>query len=108
MHYLIKIGARTYQVEKQKFEDEEVQGYVDYFQSKIVINDNLSSDAEEEVLIHEILHTIIDRKNLEILAAKSSVKELVENMVEYLTPRFHSFIKDNPELLKELTKPLDR
>ena len=105
----IKIGARIYQVEKQdlsSFETstEEIQGYVDYYQSNIVINNNLSPDAEEEVLIHEILHTIIDRRNLEILASKSSVKELVENMVEYLTPRFHSFLKDNPEFLKRFTK----
>lgn len=102
----IKIGARVFSVEKKdlkelsKEQGAEIQGYVDYFQSKIVLNDNLSPDAEEEVLVHEILHTILDRKNLEVLAKKSDMKELVENMVEYITPRFHSFLRDNPELLK--------
>ncbi len=104
----IKIGARTYEIQKEDLDnftdlpaDEEVQGYIDYYQSKIVINNNLSKDAEEEVVIHEILHAIIDRKNIELLARKSDIKEIVEHFVEYVTPRFHSFLKDNPEFLKK-------
>jgi len=103
---LIKIGARTYSINKEDLSsiennNEEVQGYIDYNQSKIVINDNLSVDAEEEVMIHEILHAILDRKNIELLATKSDIKEFVENIVEYLTPRVHSFLKDNPDFLKK-------
>lgn len=110
----IKIGARTYSISKENLDkighetDGEVQGYVDYFQSRIIINENLSLDAEEEVLVHELLHTIIDRKNIEILARKSTPEEFVENMVEYLTPRLHSFLKDNPEFISEFVKKTNK
>ena len=82
-------------------EGSEIQGYVDYYQSKIVINNSLSQDAEEETIVHEILHVLLDRNNLEIISKNSSIKEVVENLVTYLAPRFHSFLKDNPEFLNE-------
>jgi len=104
----IKIGARIYSIKKIKFDkpsdNEEIQGYIDYDQSLIAINDSLSQDAEEEALIHEILHAVIDRKNIEILTRKCDIEELVENIVTYLTPRMHSFLKDNPDFLESIKK----
>ena len=110
----IKFGARIYEISladlKKELagssiqENEEIFGYVDYSESKIIVDKNMSEDAIKENLVHEILHVLIDRRNLESIYKNSSIKEVVENMVEYLTPRFHSFLEDNPEFQKDFIK----
>jgi len=105
----LKFGARTYTVLEQpqpgsNESDEEIQGFVDYFKSQIVLNSSLSPDAKEETLIHEILHVILDRQTLELLARKSSPKELVENLVTYLTPRVHAFLRENSDFLRRFER----
>lgn len=102
---ILKIGNRRYNIEKWSDEQieeltgkdpSEVCGFTDYYQSKIVINNNMAKDTKEEILVHEILHTLLDNSGIEEVSRQ--VKEganLSELIATILAPRLHSLIKDN-------------
>ena len=105
----LKIGGRQYEILFQDIAKElnintdkqEVFGYIDYGQSKIVVEKSMATDAIKEHLTHELLHALLDRKNLELISRNSTLEEVVENIVEYLAPRFHAFLEDNPNFQKD-------
>jgi len=110
----IKVGGKTYTINfeedlTEKFGitgDDEVYGCIDYANSNIYVDTNMSEDSIQESLVHEILHALLDRRNLELIGKNSTIPEMVENIVEYLTPRFHAFLVDNPNFQKEILNNL--
>jgi Zn-dependent peptidase ImmA (M78 family) len=90
----LKIGARVYSIDKwqgaeiKSFasrESNELCGFADYYQSRIIINGNLSKDIPQETLMHEIIHTILDNSGIEEIAKQLKesprVAELVSSIV---------------------------
>lgn len=89
-------------IKEPDIDPEDISGFIDYNQAQIYVEKNVVPDCLREEIVHELMHALLDRPNLELIAKNSSVKEIVENIVEYLTPRFHALLVDNPELQKEL------
>ena len=94
----LKIGNRRYKVLFQPIEDEEVDGYINYTQSEICIDSTIAKDFQQETLLHEVLHGIVDDAKLYSFFSE----ELIEKFIEVLTPRFIQILNDNPELIKYL------
>jgi Zn-dependent peptidase ImmA (M78 family) len=99
----VKIGARSYAVSFVSLEDEEnkICGYTDYHKGEIILNDSLVDDAKMEVLLHEMLHCLLDNAGINEIAAqlKNSKGDEEQNLAELicnvLAPRLHAFLLDN-------------
>lgn len=89
-------------VKEEGVDPQDVSGFIDYNQAQIYVEKDAVPDCLRESIIHELMHALLDRPNLELIAKNSSIKEIVENIVEYLTPRIHALLVDNPKLQKEL------
>ena len=103
---ILKIGSRTYSIIfsdddeiLNSSENQNAFGYTDYANSKIVIKNSISNDFKKENLIHEILHTLLDNSGIEIILENSN-KITTELIISVLAPRFHQFLKDNPDVIK--------
>jgi hypothetical protein len=111
---IVKIGAKHYKINLVEMKDtipkeenvdpSSVSGFIDYNNSEIYVEKNLKDECIRENVIHELLHGLLDRKNMEIVYKNSSIKEVVENIVEYLTPRFHAMLEDNPKFQEQFLK----
>ncbi len=101
----LKIGARTYSIEKwpgtqiESFtgrDSNEICGFTDYYQSKIIINGDVSKDVREETLMHEIMHTLLDNSGIEEIGKQLKEDPHVAELVATVTaPRLHAMLKDN-------------
>lgn len=101
----IKIGARVYSIEKWQGADiksftgrdsNELCGFTDYYQSRIIINGELSKDIRQEALMHEIIHTILDNSGIEEIAKQLKEGPHVAGLVSSIAaPRLHALLIDN-------------
>jgi Zn-dependent peptidase ImmA (M78 family) len=101
----LKIGTRRYDVcclhtaeikDLTGREADTVCGFTDYYQSKIVINGDMSKDVKQETLMHEILHTVLDNSGIEEVSRQAKEgANLSELIATILAPRLHSLIADN-------------
>jgi Zn-dependent peptidase ImmA (M78 family) len=102
---ILKVGNRRYNIEQwsdeqiEEFtgkEANEVCGFTDYYQGKIVINSRMAKDVREETLMHEILHTLLDNSGIEEVSKQAKEgANLSELIATILAPRLHSLLKDN-------------
>ena len=101
----IKIGNRIYQVffddRERLLENAPMQtfGCIDYAGSKIFISPNISSDYEKEILLHEVLHGIIDDAHINEIVKN---EKAIESFVSALAPRLIQVLCDNSELVSFL------
>jgi Zn-dependent peptidase ImmA (M78 family) len=101
----LKIGARTYSIEKwsatqiESFtgrDSNEVCGFTDYYKSKIIINGDASKDVREETLLHEIMHTLLDNSGIEEIGKQLKEEPHIGELVAtIIAPRLHAMLKDN-------------
>ena len=101
----VKVGARTYCIEKCSEEQiekitgkeaSEICGFTDYYQGKVYVNAQMAKDVRQETLLHEILHTLLDNSGIEEVSRQ--VKEganLSELVATILAPRLHLLLNDN-------------
>lgn len=92
----IKIGSMEYEVVKTDkpilLDDQACNGIIDYEKLFIGISTNRAEQKQEETFIHEILHGIINDRNL--------ILEDEEMVVEEISKGLYQVIKDNPEVFK--------
>jgi len=101
----LKIGARIYSVEKwsgseiESFtgrDSNEICGFTDYYQGKIIVNGDVSKDVREETLLHEIMHTLLDNSGISEIGKQLKEDPQVAELVATITaPRLHAMLKDN-------------
>jgi len=97
----IKIGARIYNISIETSEEnsvfkehEDAYGYIEYPTSEIHIRSNLEKTFQKEILIHEILHGLLDN---------TGIAEInTDKITEALAPRIYAFLVDNPDFQKKL------
>jgi hypothetical protein len=95
-----EIGARTFHVELCDPEHDavfvdnaDVRAYTDHSTSKIVIKDDgISTDARDELLVHELLHALVKNAGLDQCLKEGFTEEF---LVSALAPRIHDFLKRN-------------
>ena len=97
--YPIKIGGRIYTInlvdsvcDETFSTHDNAYGYVDYINSKITIKNEVSKNYQQENIIHEILHALLDNAGLP--------EENLDKTIQILTPRIHAFLIDNIEFQK--------
>ena len=92
----IKIGSMEYEVKKTDkpilLDNQVCNGIIDYENLFIEINKNRATQKQEETFIHEILHGIINDRNL--------ILEDEEMIVEEISKGIYQVIIDNPEIFK--------
>ena len=93
----VRIGARRYAIAlTRRPEDDPAE--IDHHEGTIVVSDAMTTEATVEMVIHEILHGLIDDSGLDIDA--NEVDE--EMIVRALAPRVTAFLADNPDQVREL------
>lgn len=90
----IKIGPMEYEVKKIDepilLDNQVCNGIIDYENLSILIYKNRAIQKQEETFIHEVLHGIINERNL--------ILEDEEMIVEELSKGLYQVIKDNKEI----------
>lgn len=79
----IKIMATDYSVEEVEQIDkyQRLLGQIEYTEQKIKIDKNISEDMKREVLLHEILHGILEKLNyIEINEDEQKVHSIASTM----------------------------
>lgn len=93
----VRVGAKVYSVEvvatDEVFEENpKADAYTDYAACRIRIR-GAAKQFEEENLLHEILHTLLENSGLQ--------EEVdAEKIVKMIAPRLHGLLRDNPEFQK--------
>jgi hypothetical protein len=97
----VKIGARTYAIHEQDAEEnsvfkehEEAYGYIEYPTSEIYIRSDLEITFQNETLIHEILHGLLDNTGIDEINT--------DQITKALSPRLYAFLVDNPDFQQKL------
>lgn len=102
----VKIGAITVAVRWEtspRIEDEGRWGEFDYRGPSIAISTVDRSDgAMAETFVHEVLHGLC--ADAGIRAVMSWDREDEERVVTVLAPRLASFLRDNPDQVRELLR----
>jgi hypothetical protein len=96
----LKIGAILYGVEfVPDLSDDKgkIDGQISYGQAKIRISKSLNEQVQAQTLLHEIIHGIEEH---------SGRQELKEPVINTLAYGIYQVLRDNPELVKMITKGL--
>ena len=99
----VKIGPIVYDVDERDLSDAEIGGIIRYKSSTISIDTNIRTiESKRQVLLHEILHGIINQGKCEdcLVGEKGT-----EKLIDVLAYGLLGLIQDNPELLEELGGP---
>jgi hypothetical protein len=98
-----RVGARVYVVQildKNEFVKQllqsgvnetdvhDVKSFINYDKSEICICDGFSDDHNEELVLHELLHALLDN-------AQFKQSDVSEEIIKLLAPRLHQFLLDN-------------
>lgn len=108
----IKIGSRVYSVkvceshgdfehmlhERGENDVTSIKSFVSYDESLIVVRPGMSSDVQNERVVHELLHAAIENSGL--LNVDEQSQPFIEKIVSALTPRLMSLVKDNRSLFE--------
>lgn len=97
INYTVKV------VKDLKSDDKKLKllGCVSYIDSIINIDDKSSVDTAINTLAHEIVHAIFYERGIEDLISKDV---LLEKIVDEVSKGLVQIIRDNPELIKLITK----
>jgi len=102
----IKIGNRVYEAILGDHENllanapDDSYGCIDYTRSKIFVATEIAEDFQKEVLLHEVLHGIMDDAHMDKIVKDEN---LLEDFVAALAPRLIQVLSDNPTLIGFLT-----
>lgn len=98
-HNSYRVGARTFNFSVEKSNsvldsNPNIRSYVDHIASRIVVRfePDMSDDAKEELLFHELMHAIVKNSGLDQCLKEGFTEEFV---VSALAPRIHQLLKDN-------------
>ena len=95
----VKIGAIQYKVEYVKElkspDGRLLDGHLHHNQTRISLDVDMNPQATTQVLLHEVVHA---------LAAQMGRQNLKEDIVDALAFGFYQVMRDNPELVKMITK----
>ena len=88
----VKIGGIDYDIsligpDNKQLEDGECWGIIDHENCEILISKELKKDKQKEILVHEILHGIVDFVELE--------EEISDDYISRLSKIFYQVLKDN-------------
>ena len=89
----VLIDGINYDVE-QTMTNDDLYGYVSFFDQTIYMNKNLKKDQQFHTLIHEVLEAINDANDL----------ELEHRTLSVIANSFQSFIRNNLPLLTKMSK----
>jgi Zn-dependent peptidase ImmA (M78 family) len=96
----IKIGAVSYKVlfveNPTKRDGGAIDGQIDHGWAEILIKKNMDKQIQVQTILHEILHAIE--------AQSGRPHELKEPMVDALAFGIYQALRDNPQLVKLITK----
>lgn len=86
----VKIMATKYSIEEVEQIDkyQRLLGQIEYAEEKIKIDKNISEEMKKEVLIHEILHGILEKLGYEELNSD-------EQKVQSIASTLYLVLKDN-------------
>lgn len=96
----VKIGGIKYPIIKEKnLKDKKVPvwGMTKYEDSEICVNKDLGIQKQNQTIIHESLHAMLHEAGLDDYANDEKIVLTLGNI-------FYQFIKDNPRVVKQLTK----
>ena len=101
--FSVNMGWRTLTIETKKgssfkYKDDQVHGYVDEVEGKIVVADELDDESFAEVLLHEITHAILFFVGLGDEDETDKVTVTNEELTSRTTKGYLMFFKLNPEL----------
>ena len=106
----LRVGARTFSVALRPSDpvldaNPNVRSYIDHVAGSIVIRDEqgASSDALEELLLHEVMHALVKNSGLDQCLREGFTEEF---LVSALAPRLHALLRDNAEQLVKCCAPL--
>jgi Zn-dependent peptidase ImmA (M78 family) len=92
----IKIGHLTISVERTQ-DATDWDGLANYAESRIYLRDGLALDREQQVLIHECFHFLLDNAGI-----KQTNKTHQE--VDVLASGFLALLRDNSDVMKYLMR----
>jgi len=94
----VKIGYRTYVIKEDGIADKsENWGDIIHKTGEIHIEESLSLQHKQEILLHEIIHGI---------GAICMNDELIEKQISSLAYAFAMVIRDNPQMFMDIIKGL--
>lgn len=91
----VRIGSINYSVkcspDKLILDNKECAGLIDYNYHNIKINNEVQDNqGQEQTFLHELLHGIIDERNIEVKDEETIVDEIAKGL--------HQVIRDNIEI----------
>jgi hypothetical protein len=94
----VKIGAVFYGVEYvQDLQDHgcPLDGQIEYNQANIKIKANMDEQIQVQALLHEVIHGI---------NAQAAIPAMKETTIDALAYGIYQVMRDNPELVRMITK----
>lgn len=108
--FIVKVGPHRYEVITDRaaidrnsvVEKAELNGITDHSTLQIVLAPDLAVGVRNEILVHEILHTLVSLSGLGSNNGTWSDTE-EEDVVTRLAPLVLMFIQDNPDVIEQLS-----
>lgn len=100
---MVRVGPRYLKLRKEKglsFKAD-VTGVAGVDMQKIYIDADLGKEAEQDTVLHELLHAVWNQTTLE----KAFTAEQEEMVLHSISPWILMLLKDNPELVDYLIGP---
>lgn len=96
----IKLFSQKFKLHKclSNKKDDKFMGKFDEFNGHFLLNDKLDNEQKVITLLHEVVHAIDDMNAL-------SIED--ETKISVLANGFLSFIRENPEIIKEIINSND-
>lgn len=98
----VKVGPHTYKVEVAKPSglSHEEYGCTDIGRTTISLAPGMSASMQRDTLLHEVLHAVLDATGW----AHRLGNKKEEELVRALAPALLTFLRDNREVLRWMTK----
>ena len=104
---IINIGAKRYSVAslsdddfnfllaKKSICDDDIKAFIDYDDQYIVVRDRLSKEHKRELILHEILHALLEDAGIEQCAE-------TERLIQTIAPRINSSIHEIQVIMRDM------
>jgi hypothetical protein len=97
----VRVGPFDYDVDLVDLLD--ASGRCDFDQLKILVNGRLAEGAQQEILLHEVLHAIFNATGYDVWIGE----EATEDAILRLSPVLLEVLRRNPALVDYLTEVED-
>lgn len=98
----VKVHTYTYTIKEEAepkgLDGSPAFGYCEYRNQIIVIDKELPRERKQAILMHELLHAVMDAINFDIKGTPPI--DVEETIVVDMAPMLVNLLKDNPKLVK--------